>query len=99
MASYRLIITVANTPPTIPAQSVLPTAADALRTHANVEAYDIRISRGRPQLVLRYTADNPTHALTAAQGALTTIRTFIQIDRYEILNRVRTRWDIITTGQ
>ncbi|WP_435300050.1 hypothetical protein [Timonella sp. A28] len=95
MPSYRLILAVGNIRPGIPAQDVLPKAAQALSEHANVEAFDLRINKNRPELVLRFTATDRTEALHAATAGQRKIQSIIEIKTATTLQRVHGRWERI----
>lgn len=98
MPSYRLILTVGALAPGVQPESVLPSAAEHLGGYANVESFDLRISRGVPQLVLRYTGEDRAVALDAALRGLQGIRGLVEVTRYEVLQRVHGRWEAITRG-
>lgn len=95
MPSYRLILTVANVLAPIAPEEILPRATDALKKHVNVEAFDLRITRGKPQLVLRYTAADKQEAARAAYASENEISSFIEVTRMQNLQRVHGRWEYI----
>ncbi|MFD2839564.1 hypothetical protein ACFSYH_03165 [Populibacterium corticicola] len=95
MPSYRLILSVANLLGDVSPEQILPRSADALRKHVNVESFDLRITRGVPQLILRFTADDPVHARTASAQAHNEISSFIEVTRAQTLQRVHGRWEYI----
>lgn len=95
MPSYRLILTVANVFPGTDPSQVLPLAARALGKHANVESFDLKITRNSPQLVLRYTCADKAEAKTCAYRAELEISGFIEVTRAQTLQRVHNRWEYI----
>lgn len=95
MPSYRLILTVANVLNGADPAVVLPQSAQTLGKYVNVESFDVRISRGKPQLVLRYTAADKLEALGAAHQAVNEISSFIEVTSAQNLQRVHGRWEYI----
>ncbi len=95
MPSYRLILSVANLLADLPPEQILPRSADVLRKHVNVESFDLRITRGVPQLILRFTADDRVEANAASAQAVNEISSFIEVVRSQTLQRVHGRWEYI----
>lgn len=95
MPSYRLIVSVGNLKPSVEPDQILTGAAKDLGRYANVEAFDVRISRGVPQLVLRYTAPDRNVALDAALRTVPHLEARSHITKTQVLQRVHGRWEAI----
>lgn len=95
MPSYRLIVSVGNLKLGTQPESVLSSAATDLGRHVNVEAFDVRISRGVPQLVLRFTAPDKSVALDAALRSIPLFEQRTEIRKTQVLQRVHGRWESI----
>lgn len=90
-----MILTVANVLGPIAPEEILPKAAQTLGKYVNVEAFDLRITRGKPQIVLRYTAADKNEALSATFRAENEISAFIEVTRTQNLQRVHGRWEYL----
>lgn len=87
-----MILTVGALKPGVPAESVEPTAAQALREVAVVEATSIDIVAGEARLTLRFTADNVRDALRVADHTVAAVRRCAAIPAWRVTERVGGRW-------
>lgn len=92
MPSYRAILTVGQLRATVPASEVLPEVAAILAKRTTVEANDLRVSRGKPQLVLRFTGSDPAFARAVVEECLADMNDVIEITAVELLARFGGRW-------
>lgn len=92
MPSYRLLLTVGQIRTTAAAPDVLPAVAGVVAQHTTVEAKDIKISAGLPQLVIRFTGSDPQFARGLAEQCLVQIDEIIEITEYQVTARSGNRW-------
>ncbi|WP_051197217.1 hypothetical protein [Jonesia quinghaiensis] len=79
MASFRLILTVGVIRAPIPAPDVLPTVANLVGTYATVEHRDVAISRGKPQMIIRFTADDAEQARRVARSVAPELEELVEV--------------------
>lgn len=92
MPSYRLTLTVGQIRGAIAPPDVQPEVGSAVASHATVEANEIKISNGAPQLVIRYTATDPAHAREVVELSLAQIDAVIEVVSFRVTSRQGTRW-------
>ena len=92
MPSYRLLLTVGQIRTKVAAPDVLPAVAGIVAQHTTVEAKDIKIYAGSPQLVIRFTGSDPQFARGLADQCLAEIDEIIEITDYKVTARSGNRW-------
>lgn len=92
MPSYRMTIDVGQIRSGVTAPDVLPLVAAAIARRTTVEANDIKISAGRPQLVVRFTGSDPAFAKATVQESLADIDATIEVVAVQVTARHKNRW-------
>lgn len=92
MPSYRVTVDVGLIRPGVAAPDVLPLVAAAIAKRTTVEANDIKISSGRPQLVIRFTGSDPGFAKETVQESLADIDDVIEVLAIQVTARHKNRW-------
>lgn len=92
MPSFRVILGVGALRPGVQPPTVLPSVAEAIATLTTVEAHSVELVAGEPRLVIRFTADDPEHALRIAAEADITAGALAQVLSRRVLKRVGGRW-------
>ncbi|KAB1653270.1 hypothetical protein F8O01_15510 [Pseudoclavibacter chungangensis] len=92
MPSYRVAVEITASRAGVPADAVLPAIAAGVAAVANVEASDVRVARGRADVVVRFTApDDGTAASIAGEGARAA-REVAVIGGVRVTRRDGSRW-------
>ncbi|MGO1544251.1 MAG: hypothetical protein ACTHXA_07905 [Gulosibacter sp.] len=75
-----------------------PFVRDACAEVANVEACDIRLERGVPVIVTRFTALNDAEAATFATHTRDRVAAVAEVQRAKVTKRVKNHWPPIDVG-
>lgn len=92
MPSFRVILGVGALRAGVQPPTVLPSVAEAVAMLTTVEAHSVELVAGEPRLVIRFTADDPEHALRIAAEADVTAGALAQVLSRRVLERVGGRW-------
>ena len=90
--SYRVRLTVGLLHPGVRPELLLPRAADAAAETTTVEAKDVGIVAGRPQITVRFTAADDGEARLVAARVYETARDLAQVGGPLLTQRVGGRW-------
>lgn len=92
MPSFRVILGVGALRPGVQPPALLPAVAEAVATLTTVEAHSVELVAGEPRIVIRFTADDPQHALRIAAEADVTTGALAQVLSRRVTKRVGGRW-------
>jgi hypothetical protein len=94
--SYRVSLAVGTLQPGTDPAAVLPTAADAARAHATVEAWDLGVVRGQARITVRFTVDDDGAAREVADGVLDAVDRLADTWGARLTRRWGNRWEPLT---
>lgn len=92
MPSYRVTLALGRMKTAIDPTDVLPFVRDACAEVANVESCDIRLERGVPVIVTRFTALNDAEAATFASHTRVRVDAIADVHRASVTKRVKNTW-------
>ena len=92
MPSYRVRLIVGLLHPGVPPELLLPEAADAAAATTTVEAKDVGIVGGRPQITVRVTAADDGEARLVAARVHETACGLAEVSGPALTQRVGGRW-------
>lgn len=92
MPSYRITLQLGQLISGISPEQVQPAIRDVCAEVANVESSDIRIERGVPVVVTRFTALTDAEAVEIGLHSRDRTATFCAIERAAVTKRVKNRW-------
>jgi hypothetical protein len=84
----------AGTPP----ETVVPRAADAVRTLATVEASDLAVVSGSARVTVRFTGEDDDGARRVAAHAVAELASAAEVVTSRITRRDGPRWSPVYTG-
>jgi hypothetical protein len=90
--SFRVTMTVGALRPGVPADRVLPTAADAAAELTTVEASSVNVVRGEARLTVRFTAEDAELAEQIALHVVGITAAVAEIVGYTVTRRSGGRW-------
>lgn len=91
--SFRVILGIGALRPGVHPPTVLPVIAEAVAEVATVEASAVELVAGEPRVVIRFTADDPAHAVRIAEEADATAGAVAQVLNRRVTRRVGGRWE------
>jgi selenophosphate synthetase-related protein len=92
MPSYRVRLTVGLLRPGVAPERLLPESAAAAGETTTVEAKDVAVVAGRPQITVRFTAADDGEAQLVAARVHETARGLAQVSGPALTQRVGGRW-------
>lgn len=98
MPSFRATLQILDLRPGHRPEEVLDRAVEAVGSRTTVEAKDIDIRRGVPQIIVRFTVANSSDAeeVTEAHACAEAMRDHVAVaartGRLQVLRRVKGRW-------
>ncbi|WP_209559312.1 hypothetical protein [Frigoribacterium sp. PvP032] len=95
MPSYRVLLAVGSLRPGARPDSLLPTAAASAAEHTTVEANDIMMVRGEPQLVVRFTGADDPFALGVGAAVESTIAQLADVRSARVTRRDGGAWTLV----
>jgi hypothetical protein len=98
MPSYRVILDVGALRPGVAAPAVADGASAAAAAWTTVEAVQIGLVRGVPQLTVRFTSVGPEEAGLIAADVVAAATALAVIPRWRLAERHQTRWPVIAAG-
>ena len=95
MPSYRVMLSVGSLRPGVRPDTLLPSAAASAAEHATVEANDIMMLRGEPQLVVRFTGTDDDFALGVGSAVESTIDRLAEVRGALVTRRDGGAWTLV----
>ncbi|ROP75277.1 hypothetical protein EDF18_1896 [Frigoribacterium sp. PhB107] len=95
MPSYRVMLSVGSLRPGVRPDTLLPSAAASAAEHATVEANDIMMLRGEPQLVVRFTGTDDGFALGVGSAVESTIDRLAEVRGARVTRRDGGAWTLV----
>jgi hypothetical protein len=95
MPSYRVMLSVGSLRPGVRPDTLLPSAAASAAEHATVEANDIMMVRGEPQLVVRFTGTDDDFALGVGSAVESTVSALADLRGARVTRRDGGAWTLI----
>jgi len=95
MPSYSVALSVGTLRPGSRPDELLPRAADAAAELTTVEARDILLSRGEPQLVVRYTSPDDDVAVAVGAVVEATVGELADVLSGRVLRRDGGAWTLV----
>lgn len=92
MPSFRVIVAVGRLRPGVDPRSVEPTAADAARELAVVEASNVDVVAGEARITVRFTEDSAQSALRVAEHTVAGLGAVAETGSWRLTERVGGRW-------
>jgi hypothetical protein len=92
MASYRITLDIAELRPGGDPAAVLPTARDACRAVAQLEAADVAVVSGQARLVIRFAADDDETAGRVGATVAAAADRVARVARRALTRRIGGRW-------
>lgn len=99
MPSYRVTLTIGRLTDKITPEQVQPFVRDACAEAANVESCDIRLERGIPVIVTRFTALNDAEAALIATHTRKRVAEIAQVQRATVTKRVKNHWPALGAAE
>jgi hypothetical protein len=96
MPSYRVALTVGALRPGSRPDELLPRAAEAAAELTTVEARDIVMSRGEPQLVVRFTSPDDEVAVAVGAVVEATVGDLADVLSGRVLRRDGGAWTLVS---
>ena len=95
MPSYRVLLAVGSLRPGARPDALLPQAAASAAEHTTVEANDIMMVRGEPQLVVRFTAADDPFALGVGAAVEATVAQLADVRSARVTRRDGGAWTLV----
>ena len=95
MPSYRVMLSVGSLRPGVRPDTLLPSAAASAAEHATVEANDLLMLRGEPQLVVRFTGTDDDFALGVGSAVESTIDRLAEVRGARVTRRDGGAWTLV----
>ncbi|TDT63832.1 hypothetical protein [Frigoribacterium sp. PhB116] len=95
MPSYRVMLSVGSLRPGVRPDTLLPGAAASAAEHATVEANDIMMLRGEPQLVVRFTGTDDDFALGVGSAVESTVDRLAEVRGARVTRRDGGVWTLV----
>jgi hypothetical protein len=95
MPSYRVMLSVGSLRPGVRPDTLLPSAAASAAEHATVEANDIMMVRGEPQLVVRFTGTDDDFALGVGSAVESTLSALADLRGARVTRRDGGAWTLV----
>jgi hypothetical protein len=95
MPSYRVLLSVGSLRPGARPDALLPSAAASAAEHATVEANDIMMVRGEPQLVVRFTGTDDDFALGVGAAVESTVSGLAEVRGARVTRRDGGAWTLV----
>jgi hypothetical protein len=95
MPSYRVMLSVGSLRPGVRPDTLLPSAAASAAEHATVEANDITMVRGEPQLVVRFTGTDDDFALGVGSTVESTVSALADLRGARVTRRDGGAWTLV----
>lgn len=95
MPSYRVMLSVGSLRPGVRPDTLLPSAAASAAEHATVEANDIMMLRGEPQLVVRFTGTDDDFALGVGSAVESTVDRLAEVRGARVTRRDGGAWTLV----
>lgn len=95
MPSYRVMLSVGSLRPGVRPDTLLPSAAASAAEHATVEANDIMMLRGEPQLVVRFTGTDDDFALGVGSAVEWTVSGLADLRGARVTRRDGGAWTLV----
>ena len=95
MPSYRVLLAVGSLRPGARPDALLPQAAASAAEHTTVEANDIMMVRGEPQLVVRFTGADDPFALGVGAAVESTIAQLADVRSARVTRRDGGAWTLV----
>jgi hypothetical protein len=95
MPSYRVLLAVGSLRPGVQPDALLPTAAASAAELTTVEANDIMMVRGEPQLVVRFTGDDDEAALRIGAFVESTVGGLADVRSARVTRRDGGAWTLV----
>jgi len=95
MPSYRVALSVGTLRPGVPPDQLLPRAADSAAELTTVEARDVMVLRGEPQLVVRYTSPDDDVAVAIGAVVEATVGDLADVRSGRVLRRDGGAWTLV----
>ena len=92
MPSFRVILGIGALRPGAQPAILLPAVAESVATLTTVEANSVELVAGEPRIVIRFTADDPEHALRIAAEVDAATGALAQVTSRRVTKRVGGRW-------
>ena len=95
MPSYRVLLAVGSLHPGVRPDTLLPSAAASAAEHTTVEANDIMMVRGLPQLVVRFTSADDPFALGVGAAVEATVAELAEVRSARVTRRDGGAWTLV----
>ncbi|WP_314102782.1 hypothetical protein [uncultured Frigoribacterium sp.] len=95
MPSYRVLLAVGSLHAGVRPDALLPRAAAAAAEHTTVEANDIVMVRGEPQLVVRFTGADDSFALGVGAAVESTVGGLADVRGARVTRRDGGAWTLV----
>lgn len=92
MPSYRVTLDIAELRPGASPAAVLPTARDACRAVAQVEAADVAVTGGRARVVVRFAVTDDSNAQRVGATTSAAADRVARVTRWVVTRRASSRW-------
>jgi hypothetical protein len=93
--SYRVLLTVGSLRPGVRPDGLLPSAAASAATLTTVEASDIMMMRGEPQLVVRFTGADDQTALDVGSAVESAVAGLADLRGARVTRRDGGAWTLV----
>jgi predicted outer membrane protein len=98
MPSYRVTLDIAELRPGASPAAVLPTARDACRAVAQVEAADVAVTGGRARIVVRFAVTDDSDAQRVGAKASAAADRVARVTRWAVTRRASSHWIPLPTA-
>ena len=95
MPSYRVLLAVGSLRPGARPDALLPHAAASAAEHTTVEANDIVMVRGEPQLVVRFTGTDDDFALGVGAAVESAVDRLAEVRGARVTRRDGGAWTLV----
>ena len=95
MPSYRVLLAVGTVRPGVRPDELLPRAASSASALTTVEAHDIMMVRGEPQLVVRFTGSDDSVALRIGAVVEATVGELADVRGARVTRRDGGAWTLV----